>query len=118
MARSECSDLGDGLLRGKVTREILQKAFGPALLALLEEFAKQEQSRHSSSSKRRGGGEEKRDEGSPEDARGITLDDLAGTDTEGGKLQVVVSGPNGFVFYVESILAEMGVPSEAIVFLD
>lgn len=32
--------------------------------------------------------------------------------------QVVVSGPSGFVFYVETILADMGVPSSAIVLLD
>lgn len=32
--------------------------------------------------------------------------------------QVVVSGPSGFVFYVESILAEMGVLSSAVVLLD
>ena len=32
--------------------------------------------------------------------------------------QVVVSGPSGFVFYVEGILAEMGVPESAIVLLD
>lgn len=32
--------------------------------------------------------------------------------------QVVLSGPSGFVFYVETILAEMGVPPAAIVLLD
>lgn len=32
--------------------------------------------------------------------------------------QVVVSGPSGFVFFVENILAEIGVPSSAIVLLD
>eukprot|EP00752_Nemacystus_decipiens_P002581 g2416.t2 len=44
--------------------------------------------------------------------------ELAGKDSLPGKLQVVVSGPSGFVFFVESILAEMGVLSSAIVLLD
>ena len=33
-------------------------------------------------------------------------------------MQVIVSGPTGFVFYVESLLAELGVPFEAIILLD
>lgn len=32
--------------------------------------------------------------------------------------QVVVSGPSGFVFKVESTLIEMGVPSSAMVIMD
>ncbi|CAN0493340.1 unnamed protein product [Ectocarpus sp. 12 AP-2014] len=45
-------------------------------------------------------------------------DELAGSGDTPGKLQVVVSGPSGFVFYVETILAEMGVLPSAIVLLD
>lgn len=32
--------------------------------------------------------------------------------------QVIVSGPSGFVFFVETMLADLGVPSRAIVLLD
>lgn len=32
--------------------------------------------------------------------------------------QVVVSGPEGFVFHVEAMLADMGVPPRAVVMLD
>lgn len=33
-------------------------------------------------------------------------------------LQVIVSGPSGFVFHVETTLARIGVPEEAVVLLD
>ena len=32
--------------------------------------------------------------------------------------QVVVSGPAGFVFFAEGLLAEMGIPPQAVVLLD
>eukprot|EP00752_Nemacystus_decipiens_P001683 g1633.t1 len=109
--RSDVSDVGGGLIRGKVTREILDKAFGPTLLKILEDYGETQSSfrrGHSAHSM----GESKGEEDTKE------IDALAGTDEVGGKLQVVLSGPSGFVFYVETILAEMGVPPAAIVLLD
>lgn len=35
-----------------------------------------------------------------------------------GLFQIVVSGPAGFVFHVEGILADLGVPPEVVVLLD
>lgn len=35
-----------------------------------------------------------------------------------GRFQIVVSGPAGFVFHVEGILADLRVPPEVVVLLD
>lgn len=39
-------------------------------------------------------------------------------DVDGWTLQVVVSGPAGFVFRIESLLAQAKIPPAAIVLLD
>ncbi|CAM9319898.1 unnamed protein product [Pylaiella littoralis] len=104
------SEVGGGMTRGKVTREILERIFGPMLLKAVEGHKQREQQLAAST---RGPEEAKAHE--KEDA---VVDTLAGTDSVAGRLQVVVSGPSGFVFYVENILTEMGVPSSAVVLLD
>eukprot|EP00903_Cladosiphon_okamuranus_P015565 g14370.t1 len=119
--RSDISDVGGGgLIRGKVTREILDKAFGPTLLKILEDYGRRQSSPDaeggSPSFQRKRSPAALAEEKSEEDTKAIDV--LAGTDEIGGKLQVVLSGPSGFVFYVETILAEMGVPPAAIVLLD
>ncbi|CAM9634010.1 unnamed protein product [Ectocarpus sp. 4 AP-2014] len=47
-----------------------------------------------------------------------TLREPIGTETSSGRLQVVVSGPGGFVFNVEGLLADLHIPPEAVVTLD
>ncbi|CAM9174906.1 unnamed protein product, partial [Laminaria digitata] len=44
--------------------------------------------------------------------------EVVGTETTGGILQVVVSGPAGFVFRAEGFLTELGIPPQAVVLLD
>lgn len=72
------SEAGGGLNRGKVTREVLDKAFGRSLLKIIEDYKGE---RLTASS--RGSREEKRDE----DHSMRNIDVLAGTDTVAGKLQ-------------------------------
>ncbi|CAM9647474.1 unnamed protein product [Ectocarpus sp. 12 AP-2014] len=73
------------------------------------------------SSAAEGGGDleaKERDEEDDDNDDRDLADELAGSDTTPGRLQVVVSGPTGFVSLVETILGEMGIPSSAIVLLD
>ncbi|CAM9311210.1 unnamed protein product [Ectocarpus fasciculatus] len=123
------------LTRGKVSHEVLEEVFGPNLLGIVD-AARTQDDDSSTTARRRpringsttdtsrpaeGGGEleaKQRDaEDDYNDERELA-EELTGSDTTPGKLQVVVSGPTGFVAFVETILGEMGIPSSAIVLLD
>lgn len=78
------SEAGGGLSRGKVTREVLDKAFGPILLEIIEDY-KRKRPLSESVAAATDRGEEKREHGY---SNGTAIDVLAGTDTVGGKLQV------------------------------
>ncbi|CAM9152625.1 unnamed protein product [Ectocarpus sp. 12 AP-2014] len=123
------------LTRGKVSREVLDEVFGPSLLGIVE-AARTKDEDSSTMNRRRprvagrttntfgaaeGGGDleekEREEKDDYHDDRDLAAD-LAGSDTTPGRLQVVVSGPTGFVSLVETILGEMGIPSSAIVLLD
>ncbi|CAM9298493.1 unnamed protein product [Ectocarpus sp. 4 AP-2014] len=121
------------LTRGKVSREVLDEVFGPNLLGIVEAARTKDEKSPTMDQRRprvtgsttningaaEGGGdlEEKgREEDDYHDDRDLA-DELAGSDTTPGRLQVVVSGPTGFVALVETILGEMGTPSSAIVLL-
>lgn len=73
------SEVGGGMTRGKVTREILERIFGPMLLKAVEGHKQREQQLAAST---RGPGEAKAHE--EEDA---IVDTLAGTDSVAGRLQ-------------------------------
>lgn len=71
-----------GLARGKVTRDVLDKVFGEALLAAVEVYLKHSTGRH----------RQYRNSGASDgiDDDGDTwLDELAGFDSTAGKLQVI-----------------------------
>ncbi|CAN0025142.1 unnamed protein product, partial [Ectocarpus sp. 6 AP-2014] len=142
------TSVAGALARGKVSREVLEEVFGPSLLGVVEAARKKEEQlsatvrkrlqsltkRNKAAARRRsssGRGERKEPEKKHGDAgdedeedddddvfADFLADDLAGSGDTPGKLQVVVSGPSGFVFYVETILTEMGVLPSAIVLLD
>eukprot|EP00904_Undaria_pinnatifida_P010977 jgi/Undpi1/7009/HiC_scaffold_21.g09483.m1 len=106
------SDPVETRLRGKVTRDVLDKVFGSALLATLEKYSTRAAVNSETVLPRWHSGR---------DGQGCDDDDadvLSGKDGCAGQVQVVVSGPSSFVLSVEAILAEMGVPSAAIVLLD
>ncbi|CAN0288631.1 unnamed protein product [Ascophyllum nodosum] len=91
----------------KVSKEILREVFGEGLMHAIEVFnARHPQTLGTSQ------------EGVERSGLEADLAALCGTETEPGKLQVVLSGPSGFVFMVEHMLEEMGVPKEAVVILD
>ncbi|CAM9580854.1 unnamed protein product, partial [Laminaria digitata] len=98
---------GTGLQYAKLSRTILQEAIGPDVMTAVV----------SSKASIVAGASQ---EGSTDAADGSrsALSDLVGTDTTGGTLQVVVSGPAGFVFHAEGLLAELGIPPQAVVLLD
>eukprot|EP00904_Undaria_pinnatifida_P001963 jgi/Undpi1/11768/HiC_scaffold_38.g14063.m1 len=109
---SKASDPVETRLRGKVTRDVLDKVFGSALLATLEKYSTRAAVNSETVLPRWHSGR---------DGQGCDDDDadvLSGKDGCAGQVQVVVSGPSSFVLSVEAILAEMGVPSAAIVLLD
>ncbi|CAN0197971.1 unnamed protein product [Ascophyllum nodosum] len=91
----------------RVSKGILRGVFGEDLMHAIEVF----NARHSQTL----GTSQKGVERSGLEA---DLAAFCGTETEPGRLQVVMSGPRGFVFMVEHMLEEMGVPKEAVVFLD
>eukprot|EP00904_Undaria_pinnatifida_P011031 jgi/Undpi1/7058/HiC_scaffold_21.g09532.m1 len=104
----------DTRVTGKVTRAVLEKVFGSSLLATLKPHDTGPTTniegvlpRAQSETEKDGGADCETEPDVP-----------PGTDSADGKLQVVVSGPGGFVFSVETILTEMGVPSSAVVLLD
>ncbi|CAN0163775.1 unnamed protein product [Ectocarpus sp. 13 AM-2016] len=102
--------LGNGLVRGKVNREILQTVFGEALMSSIAAY----------NSPLEWDGlllSDSDDEGEKE-GQGQDDADLIGTDQTAGKLQVVVSGPKAFVVNVWELLSDMGVPSACTVLLD
>ncbi|CAN0339329.1 unnamed protein product [Pylaiella littoralis] len=133
---------------GKVTRDVLLVAFGPSLMRALDRLDNPNGSTNESTvdatnakMDRRGThdyerkaaddelkvdeqGDEERSAPLSSDARLFNktkdemLDYICGTDTTRGQLSVIVSGPRGFVFNVEVLLEEMGVPRRAIVVLD
>eukprot|EP00904_Undaria_pinnatifida_P011027 jgi/Undpi1/7054/HiC_scaffold_21.g09528.m1 len=99
---------------GKVTRAVLDEVFGRALLATLKPHDTGPTTNIGRGLPRGHTGLEM--EGTAE--RETKTDVLSGRDAVDGNLQVVVSGPSGFVLSVETTLADMSVPSSAIVFLD
>eukprot|EP00904_Undaria_pinnatifida_P011028 jgi/Undpi1/7055/HiC_scaffold_21.g09529.m1 len=102
---------------GKVTRAVLDKVFGPALLATLNPHGTRDTTNIKGDSPP---GPRERETGGGADCENVP-DVLSERDGVDGNLQaseVVVSGPSGFVFSVETILTEMGVPSSAMVLLD
>lgn len=80
--RHQTYQIGDGLVRGKVNRAILETVFGEPLMALLGSSNRQRAVRNLLRSEREDSGEEKEAPG--EDAMG-----LIGTDDTPGKLQVM-----------------------------
>ncbi|CAN0124092.1 unnamed protein product [Ectocarpus sp. 13 AM-2016] len=102
--------MGGGLVQGSVNREILNTAFGEALITSIAAYNNQ---RAVNSLLRSDSDGEDEEEGQHVDDGG-----LVGTDRTAGKLQVVVSGPREFVVHVGQLLAEMGVPSGCMVLLD
>ncbi|CBJ27734.1 peroxidase [Ectocarpus siliculosus] len=102
--------VGDGLVRGRVNREILETVFGEALISSIAAYNRQ-RALNSLACSDSDVGDNKEGEG--EDDR-----DLIGTDQTAGKLQVVVSGPTAFVANVKQLLTEMGVPAGSTVLLD
>ncbi|CAM9534507.1 unnamed protein product [Ascophyllum nodosum] len=116
--QQQLSDIGEALTRGKVSQETLEKMFGKPLLAIVKNYSEGRES--SSNASRMIAGDNasgKRVDGEEANDGGV-LEALCGSDTAPGKLQVVISGPSGFVFHVENILSSMGVPEQAIVALD
>lgn len=81
-------------MRGKVTRDILENAFGSVLLKAIEDYRKDNQRLSASASMTATGrpGEKKSSEedqqGGATTTTGVVVDALAGTDTVAGKLQV------------------------------
>lgn len=86
-----------------MTREILDRAFGPTLLKILRDYGKRRSSHYSesesSSFQLRPSGPALAEEKSEEHTKEI--DALAGTDEVGGKLQVCLSC---FVFHLDCLL--------------
>eukprot|EP00903_Cladosiphon_okamuranus_P012613 g11801.t1 len=106
---SPLDDSDSGLKHCKLSREILEEALGEPVLAAV------------AAANAAAAGTESSEPHPSYFIRGVTSDahrDLVGTATTGGKLQVVVSGPAGFVFYVEGLLADLCIPPEAVVILD
>ncbi|CAM9348040.1 unnamed protein product [Ectocarpus fasciculatus] len=106
---SPLDDSGTGLQHSKLTVEILERVLGePVMTAVLA--TKEAEVRVPATSELH----------PPYNINGMTdaLRELVGTETSSGRLQVVVSGPGGFVFHVEGLLADLQIPPEAVVTLD
>ncbi|CAM9722871.1 unnamed protein product [Ectocarpus sp. 13 AM-2016] len=106
---SPLDDSGTGLQQSKLTVEILERALGEPVMAAVV-AAKKAEARVPANSELH----------PPYNLNGMTeaLRELVGTETSSGRLQVVVSGPGGFVFHVEGLLADLHIPPEAVVTLD
>ncbi|CAN0195702.1 unnamed protein product [Ectocarpus sp. 6 AP-2014] len=102
-------DSGTGRQHSKLTVEILERALGePVMTAVVA--TKEAEARVTAKSELR----------PPYDLNRMTdtLHELVGIETSSGRLQVVVSGPAGFVFHAEGLLADLHIPPEAVVTLD
>ncbi|CAN0232276.1 unnamed protein product, partial [Ectocarpus sp. 12 AP-2014] len=108
-AGSPLDDSSTGLQQSKLTVEILERALGETVMTAVV-AAKKAEARVPANSELH----------SPYNLNGMTdaLRELVGTETSSGRLQVVVSGPGGFVFHVEGLLADLDIPPEAVVTLD
>ncbi|CAB1101233.1 unnamed protein product [Ectocarpus sp. CCAP 1310/34] len=102
--------VGDGLVRGRVNREILENVFGEALLSSIAAYNRQRALNSLACSDS--------DVGDEKEGQGEDDGELIGTDQTAGKLQVVVSGPTAFVANVKQLLTQMGVPAGSTVLLD
>ncbi|CAM9831972.1 unnamed protein product [Ectocarpus sp. 4 AP-2014] len=102
--------MGDGLVRGKVNKEILETVFGEALTTSIAADTSQRAVKNLLRS----------DSDTSDDKQGQDEDDgdLTSTDQTSRKLQVVASGPSEFVANVRQLLDQMGVPSGCVVLLD
>ncbi|CAM9507074.1 unnamed protein product [Ascophyllum nodosum] len=99
----------DGLIYSKLTTDILRNALGPQVLKTISTaWAPEVGVTNLDTAQTLANGAEAK----------ATLRELVGSKDTSGKLQVVVSGPAGFIFYVESMLTELGVPSEVVFVLD
>ncbi|CAM9752714.1 unnamed protein product, partial [Hapterophycus canaliculatus] len=94
---------GGGLQHCKLSKEILENACGESVMASVAAANAAKEPDPSKNSPSR-----------MTDA----LRELVGTESVGGKLRVVVSGPAGFVFHVEGLLADLKIPPEVVVTLD
>ncbi|CAN0009436.1 unnamed protein product [Ectocarpus sp. 13 AM-2016] len=102
--------VGDGLVRGKVNKEILETVFGEALTTSIAADTSQRAVKNLLRS----------DSDISDEKQGQDEDDgdLTSTDETSRKLQVVVSGPSEFVANVRQLLDQMKVPSGCMVLLD